>query len=117
MEKTELIACCGLYCANCGKYRKEKCPGCLKNDKASWCKIRRCCIEKGISNCSQCEEYIYPKDCSKYNNFISGVIEFFTASDRSLCIGYLRKNPAGKFIDMMDENGLVSLPKRKDQDS
>lgn len=109
----QLIAYCGLYCANCAKHKKGKCPGCAANEKASWCKIRACCIEKEIANCSECEDYVYPKDCSKYNNFISKAIELFTSTDRSLCIDYLRKNSPEQFAVIMNEKGIVSMPKKK----
>ncbi len=29
-----------------------KCPGCKNNEKASWCKIRQCCISKGYHTCA-----------------------------------------------------------------
>ena len=110
---TRLIAYCGLYCANCSKFNKGKCPGCAENEKMSWCKIRKCCIEKEIANCSGCEEYIYPNDCSKYDTFISRTIELFSSTDRSLCINYLRKNSAEEFVVLMKEKGAVSMPKKK----
>lgn len=112
-KQTQLIAYCGLYCSNCIKYKKGKCPGCAKNEKASWCKIRSCCIENGFANCSECEDFVYPKDCKKYNNFISVAIEFFSSSDRSLCIDYLRKNSSEKFVLMMNEKNAVSLSKKE----
>ena len=39
--QTQLIAACGLYCANCRTFKKGKCPGCAQKQNASWCKIRR----------------------------------------------------------------------------
>lgn len=108
-----LIAACGLYCGSCGKYRKDKCPGCKDNEKASWCKIRLCCIEKGINNCSLCEEYINPKDCNKYNNFMARAIEFVFITDRSLCIETLKTEGNEKFVQIMSDNVWVSMPKKK----
>ncbi len=112
-SNTLLIGCCGLYCVNCSRYKKGKCPGCAEYEKASWCKIRKCCIEKEIANCSACEEYIYPMDCSKYNHFFSRTIEYFSSTNRSLCIEYLRKNSAEEFVNMMNEKGSMSLPRKK----
>ena len=108
-----LIAACGLFCGNCGKYLKEKCPGCAANTKATWCKIRSCCIKKNIANCSACQEFVNPAECAKYNNFISRVIEFFFSSDRSLNIDYIRQNGEEKFVAIMKEDKRMSLPKKK----
>ena len=58
---TEYIAACGLYCGACRKYLNGKCPGCKQNEKATWCKIRQCCIEKEIHSCADCTMNV--KDC------------------------------------------------------
>lgn len=110
-----LIAACGLYCRNCGKYKKNKCPGCMGNTKATWCKIRSCCIENNIANCSACINYTNPMDCSKYNNLFGRVIEFFTHTDRSLCIRYLQEKGEDDFATMMTEKNRMSLPKNKNK--
>lgn len=109
----ELIAACGLYCGSCSKYRKGKCPSCKEYEKAGWCKIRSCCIEKSIENCSQCKEYQNPNECSKYNNFIARTIEFVFITDRSLCIRKIKAEGTEKFVQLMSENGWVSMPKEK----
>ncbi len=111
--QTQLIAACGLYCANCRTFKKGKCPGCAQKQNASWCKIRTCCLDKNIANCSDCEEHINPMDCAKYNNFISRTIGFITQTDRSLCIDYLRKHSADRFVEHMNEMQIMSMPSRK----
>lgn len=111
--KPNLIAFCGLYCANCSKQLKGKCPGCQKNEKASWCKIRSCCMEKNIASCAECQEYIFPNDCKKYNNVFARVIGFVSNTDRSKCIEMIRKEGADKFVLTMTENGKMSFPKSK----
>jgi hypothetical protein len=119
MKKSEirqdigLIAACGLYCGSCNKLRKGKCPGCRDNEKASWCKIRTCCIEKGIDNCSLCKEYPDTKKCSKYNNLVARAIEFVFITDRSLCIEKIKTEGNDKFVQIMSDNGWVSMPKKK----
>lgn len=65
---TEHIAACGLYCGACRKYLYGKCPGCLQNDQASWCKIRQCCLEKGYRSCAECGTDV--KACKTHNNVI-----------------------------------------------
>ena len=78
----DLVAKCGLYCGGCGAYLKEKCPGCAGNEKASWCKVRACCLERKFSSCAECGDYSAYEDCRKLNNFISRLIGLFTRSDR-----------------------------------
>lgn len=82
----ELVAYCGLYCGACKRYLKGKCPGCHDNIKASWCKIRQCCIENGYSSCALCHDYSDPQECAKFNNFISKIFGLLFRSDRRACI-------------------------------
>ena len=55
--KRELgIARCGLACCLCSK--NTQCGGCHADDCAgsAWCEVRKCCIEKGLDYCFECEE-------------------------------------------------------------
>lgn len=108
-----LVAYCGLYCGNCSKYKKNKCPGCILNDKMTWCKIRSCCIENNFTNCSQCKTFSNVKECKDYNNFIGKVIEFFFRSDRSKCIEVIKSDGLDKFISEMQQTGKMSYSKRQ----
>lgn len=112
-DQVQLVAFCGLYCVNCGRYRKGKCPGCKDNQKATWCKIRTCCLEKDIANCSACDTYNDPKECGKFNNILSRVIEMISGTDRSLCIRYLQNKPVEKFVEMMNDTERMNIPKEK----
>ena len=85
-----LVAYCGLYCGSCRSYLKESCPGCHENKKASWCEIRTCCMKNDYKSCADCKEFQDPKDCKKYNNFISKIIGFVLHSDRSACIKQIK---------------------------
>jgi hypothetical protein len=85
-----LVAFCGLYCGACGRYLKERCPGCRQNEKATWCKVRACCREAQYSSCAECTDYSDPKDCKKFNNFISKAVGFVFHSDRRACIMQIR---------------------------
>ena len=87
----DLVAFCGLCCGACGSYRKERCNGCAKNDKASWCKVRSCCKEHGYASCADCTEFSDPQRCRKFNNLMSRVIGFVLRSDRSACIAQIKK--------------------------
>jgi hypothetical protein len=113
IRETKSIAFCGLYCNNCNKFIRGKCPGCEKNEKATWCAIRKCCMDKAIQNCSECVEFSELKNCKKYNNVFSKVIQFVTSTDRELCIKIIREKGTDFFISEMDSNGKMSLPKKK----
>jgi hypothetical protein len=81
-----LVAYCGLYCGACRRYLKGKCPGCHDNVKASWCGIRKCCIEHGYSSCADCAEFADPSGCKKFDNLISKIFALIFRSDRRACI-------------------------------
>lgn len=107
------IAYCGLFCSNCSKYKKQKCPGCSKNEKATWCKIRLCCIEKEIETCAGCAEFSHVKECPKYNNVFARLIELVSRTDRSLCVEMLRSEGTAFYVDAMNASGKMSMPKEK----
>lgn len=87
---TELVAYCGLYCGACGAYLKERCPGCHKNEKATWCAVRKCCMENNLASCADCREFGDPVMCKKYNNVISRIIGFVLRSNRAGCIRQIK---------------------------
>lgn len=87
---SSLVAFCGLYCGACGFYLKGKCPGCEKNEKASWCKIRKCCMEQKITTCAECKEFQDPMQCKKFNNLVSKLFAFVFKSDRAGCLSQIR---------------------------
>ena len=106
---TKMIAACGLYCGACKKYRIGKCPGCHENEKASWCKIRKCCIEKGIHTCAECKTDV--KECRLHNNLIGKFFAFVFRSDRPACIRYIRENGEQAFAEEMTRRGEQTMRK------
>jgi len=106
------VAYCGLYCAACRGYISGKCVGCIGNEKASWCKIRLCCIEKKINSCADCDEYEDVNRCKKYNNLFSKLISLLFNSDRKKCIDYIKCNGYDGFVEYMSDNGYRTI-KRK----
>ena len=86
----KLVAACGLYCGACRSYLRGKCPGCLENIKATWCKLRTCCLEHHYQSCSDCT-LTAPADCKKFNNFISKIFGLLFNSDRSACIARIKE--------------------------
>ena len=85
-----LVAYCGLYCGACGKYLRDKCPGCHNNTKASWCAVRTCNIERHYSSCAECVEYPEVMDCKKFNNIFARVFGIIFQSNRAACISQIK---------------------------
>ena len=38
-----------------------RCPGCHRGGGPPWCEVRRCCSEKGLRICFECDEFPCPK--------------------------------------------------------
>jgi hypothetical protein len=105
------IAFCGLYCGACGRYLKGKCPGCHNNEKASWCKIRSCCLDNNYQSCADCKTYSDPNECKYFNNFMAKLFGLIFGSNRNACISYISNNGYEAFAKHMAENKLQSLKK------
>jgi hypothetical protein len=112
MEETNNVAYCGLYCRNCGKYKKGKCPGCQKNEKAAWCKIRKCCMEHDYATCADCKD-MTPRQCKNYNNIFAKFFEIVFKSDRKGAVEYIKIHGAESYIRLMDEKQSMVLKKTK----
>lgn len=104
------IAACGLHCGACRKFLSGKCPGCRNNEKASWCKIRKCCINKGYHTCAECECDV--RECKTYSNFISKVFALLFNSDRPACISYIREHGEIAYAEEMSRRKCQTI-KRK----
>jgi hypothetical protein len=85
-----LVAFCGLYCGACRSYLSGRCPGCKENVKATWCKVRKCCMDNNLQSCADCKT-IELMECKKFNNFISKAFGLVFNSDRSACIALLKE--------------------------
>lgn len=106
----DLIARCGLYCGACVKYLNGKCPGCRKNQKATWCKTRLCSSSQGYHTCADC-----PRDvaqCETYSNWIAKLCSFIFRSNRVACINRIREIEGDAFAREMAEKRMFSI-KRK----
>ncbi len=104
-----LVSFCGLYCGSCPKYLKDKCPGCEGYEKATWCKLRTCCLQNGYSSCADCSEFSDVKECKKFNNFFSRVIGFILRSDRAAGIQMIKEKGYKGFASYMTENKLITI--------
>jgi len=96
-----LVAFCGLYCGGCRAYLSDRCPGCRENKKATWCKIRTCCMENKYESCADCKDYKDVNACRKFNNFISKIFAFVFRSNRKACIEQIREKGKGKHAEIM----------------
>ncbi len=97
------VAFCGLYCAACPRYVKEKCPGCRENRRASWCGVRTCCLEKSYDSCADCTGFTDVKECGIFNNFMARIFGFIFQSDRAACIAAIK----GKGYDVFARDMAV----------
>ena len=112
MSDGALVSFCGLYCGECGKYRKGKCLGCMGNEKAAWCGIRKCNIEKGYKSCAECVEFADPMACSKFDNLMGRLFGFLFNSNRAAGIAMIKEKGLEGFAEHMAEYGRVSIRRR-----
>lgn len=117
MEVKELdiskISYCGFYCGACPKYKKDQCFSCKGDDPKcavgyKSCKVRPCCIEKGIESCADCDEYDSVKDCKKYNPLMIRFGQFITGTNRRLGIEMIKEKGEQEFLKFMSERKWVT---------
>lgn len=106
---SQLVAYCGLYCGACTRYLREKCPGCHENNKATWCKVRSCCVNNNYSSCAECKEFPDPNDCKMFNNFMSKMFAFIFRSNRAACIKQIKDLGIQGHAEMMAKHKFQSL--------
>ena len=111
IASADLVAYCGLYCGACKAYLNDRCPGCHDNAKATWCKIRSCCMQQNITSCADCKEFAEPNDCKKFNNLISKIFGLIFRSDRSACIKQIRQRGVQGHAENMTRNKQHSIKK------
>lgn len=106
------IAFCGLYCGACKRYLRDACPGCQKNDRASWCKVRSCCIVHGYRSCADCTELADIAGCTKLHNFVAKVFGIVFNSNRDACLAMIKEKGYDGFAEHMASRKLQALPRR-----
>jgi hypothetical protein len=111
VNDSKLVAYCGLYCGACRAYLNEKCPGCIENTKAGWCKIRICCGENNFKSCADCSDFTDVNDCKKFNNVISKIFAFVFKSNRKACIEQIRSKGLKEHASIMTQLGKQTLPR------
>ena len=98
-----MVAFCGLYCGVCRSFIRGRCPGCHDNVKATWCKVRSCCISNQYASCAECAQFADPNDCKMFNNFIARIFGLIFRSDRAACIRQIREIGIQGHADTMAE--------------
>jgi len=108
----KLVSMCGLYCGACKRYLSGACLGCSANNKASWCKIRNCCLENKYASCADCKMFVDCNHCKKFNNFISKIFQFIFRSDRHAGIMRIKAIGCAKFAEEMAAAKLQAIKRR-----
>jgi len=106
-----LVAYCGLYCGACRRFLRKRCPGCKENQKATWCKVRSCCISNQYASCADCQQFVDPNDCKMFNNWISKIFGLVFRSDRAACIRQIREIGVKEHAADMAGKRLQSIKK------
>lgn len=112
VSDSSLVAKCGLYCGACHSFVKGKCPGCTENAKATWCKVRKCCLENGYHSCADCKSFTNPLVCKLYNNVASRVFGFIFKSDRNACLNLIKSRGYEDFANFMATRGWHSIKRQ-----
>ena len=105
------VAACGLYCGECGAFKKKRCPGCAANAKATWCAVRRCCLDAKRDTCAECPDHPDPRRCAKFNHWIARAIGWLLNSDRARCIARIREVGRDAYAKEMAETNRCTLPR------
>ena len=106
---TKLVARCGLYCGACHAYLNDRCTGCFDAPRFASCSIRRCCHTNNYATCADCRELTNPKDCKKFNNFISKLFGLIFRSDRAACIVQIHEKGLEAHAEIMARNQSHSI--------
>jgi len=106
----EHVAPCGLFCTNCGKFKKGSCRGCQVEPGFSRCAVRLCCQERGITGCWECLDFKAPRDyreCRKVNNAIAKIFALLFKSDRPGALLLLRDRSRAAFLEARRKSGKM----------
>lgn len=111
IKDESLVAYCGLYCGACKRYLEDKCPGCAKNEKATWCNVRNCCKENNHRTCASCHQYKNQKECKKFNNVLSKIFGLLFGSDRLACVKRIEEVGVDAYASEMTERKSHTMKK------
>ena len=84
-----------------GRIAATAAPGCREGPRFASCPVRACCLENGFSSCAECQTPADPRDCKKFNNFVSKIFGLIFRSDRRACILQIREKGLQGHADTM----------------
>jgi hypothetical protein len=102
------IAACGLFCTNCGAFKRGRCQGCQIAPGFACCPVRQCCADKQITTCAECDEFRTPRDyreCKKINSWIAKLFRLVFRSDRPGALAMLRDQGPEAYLRAKREGG------------
>lgn len=104
------VGSCGLFCTNCGKFKRGRCYGCQLQPGFGRCPVRLCCVERKITTCAECADFQSPcnyRECPKLNNFIARTISLFTDAERPAALALLRDRGRERYLTVKRESGKM----------
>jgi len=108
--RDEHIAACGLFCTNCGAFKRNRCPGCQVGPRFHSCPVRVCVAGKGITTCADCPDFRAPrnfKECPTLNSFIARVFSVLFRSDRPGALALLRDQGRTAYLAAKRQSGKM----------
>ena len=101
----EEIGCCGAYCGTCQVLRTGACQGCklgyatgVRDVEKAKCKMKVCCVTKGLNSCADCGEY---ETCGMLREFHGKNGYKYTKYHQA--IEYIRENGYEHFLGIADK--------------
>jgi hypothetical protein len=73
------------------------------------CPVRKCCVENNYASCADCRTVAEPRDCKKFNNFISKLFRLIFRSNRSACIAQIREKGLQGHAEIMAASKMQSI--------
>jgi hypothetical protein len=104
------IGACGLFCTNCGKFKRGRCQGCQLQSGSWRCPVRLCCAGRKITTCARCFDFESPRDyseCPKLNTFMARTASLFTGVNRLLALDLLRDRGPERYLTAKRESGKM----------
>lgn len=103
------IGSCGYYCTACRKNNHKNCSGCENKTKKNSCAIKACTLQKGISNCSLCNEFADISQCRHHNNPVKKLTEYLHNSDTIADINMIKTLGPEFYVLIMSKNQKYTI--------
>ena len=110
----ELVSACGIYCGACRRYRSQVCPGCAKNERASWCRTRECVRNKGYRDCAECSDFSDVNRCEKFNTRVSRLFSLVFRWDRPASLRLIGAVGRERYAERMEARGEPVLKRGRE---